>query len=283
MERTLHRVLKPYLSGKLKALTKADIQSVLEPYQTKPAALRTLFAALRPFFNDCIAQELISSSPLASIKTPLPVPSRDRTLTKGEIKTLWEASYHPSIPNVWGAFYRLLLLTGQRREEVSGMSWSEIDLVSKTWTIPKERSKNGKAHIVHLSPLALHELSLCSTTKGFVFPAQKLRNKQLTEAHISGYSQMKAKLDGFMASSLNGAPFTAWRVHDLRRTLASGLAEYGFPTDVVDRLLNHVSGSQGGIKGVYQRYSFLKEREEAINVWSDIVGELTRPWVRRYK
>jgi len=292
MEATLNRGLKPFLSSRLKSISKTDLSGVIEGYSEKPAAKRTLFAALRPFFNDCVAREIIPASPLSMIKTPRPVDSRDRTLTRSEIRVFWTASYHPSISPVWGSFYRLLLLTGQRREEVAGMRFEEIDFEGMTWTIPKERAKNKKAHIVHITPLMLEEINSsprANIRTGYVFPAARVRKKSVVadearEAHISGYSKMKTRLDAVMnlvGSKIEEAVDTygkikPFRLHDLRRTVASGMAEDGHSPDVIDRLLNHVSGSQSGVKGVYQRYQFLKEREEATKGWSERVSTMTK-------
>lgn len=319
-------------SGLLKTpvadVTKSDVRTMIarKVEEGKPAAARNLFAAIRPFFSFCVDQEIIAVSPVEKMVAPSPVASRDRLLSSDEIKALWQATssqgddsgfallgtpFRP-IPQTWCRFYRLLLLTGQRRDEVAGMKWEEIDLVAKVWTIPAERSKNGVAHIVHLSDEALAELSLMDVShsvpsrggdslpsRGFVLPASKRRNvgtsgvssagsaggsslspsapKVTTQrgGHISGYSKMKTSLDNEMAGILE-RPLAPWRIHDLRRTLASGLAEMGYSTDVADRLLNHVSGSRSGVKGVYQRYEFHKERKEAIEAWGKRVSELTR-------
>jgi integrase len=272
-ETNLRTALSGYEKTKLKALSKADVRVVMETKKTE-ASQRNLFAALRPFFNYFVEQDLITVSPLSGITPAKPVDSRDRQLSKPEVKALWLASYH--MPDRWGSFYRLLLLTGQRREEVAGMHCQEIDFDQHIWTIPKERSKNGKAHIVQLTPMALQEIG---QAQGYVFPPASLRIGEKSPGYISGFSKMKTKLDKQMAIELEkvGLPFSDWRVHDLRRTMASGLAERGISTDVVDRLLNHVSGSQSGVKGVYQRYSFLKERGEALSVWADIVTSLCLP------
>lgn len=286
MEATLQRTLKAFMTSRLKSITKNDMQRLLADYSGKPAAMRTLFAALRPFFNDCVSREILQSSPLENIKTPLPVTPRDRTLTRSELRLFWLASYHHAIPDVWGSFYRMLLLTGQRREEVSGMRFEEIDFDNSTWTIPKERSKNKKAHIVHVTTPMLSEINSsprANLRKGFVFPAARLRTAK-QEAHISGYSKMKSSLDttmGLIGAAIDEGLDTEgrlqhFRLHDLRRTVASGMAEEGYSPDVIDRLLNHVSGSQSGVKGVYQRYQFLKERQEAITGWCIKVQEITK-------
>lgn len=260
--------LVEHLSGPLSGLRKADIRVALDKKETQ-STRQALYAALSPFLSWCLENDLIETNPLASISAIPPVASRERVLTKLEIKALWVASYH--MPDRWGSFYRLLLLTGQRREEVSGMHSSEVDFDKAVWTIPNERTKNGKAHIVHLSSTALAEIA---QAQGYVFPASKVRLKiEKTEAHISGYSKMKAKLDGYMKEVL-GVAFQNWRVHDLRRTMASGLAEMGVLPEVIERILNHTSGAAGGLKAVYQRYEYTKERKEALEAWGSHIKDL---------
>jgi integrase len=282
-ERLLRASLSSFLKRPIIEVSKADVRKMLDDKQGRPAAQRNLFAALRPFFSYLLEHDLVEVSPLSSISVPDPLPSRDRLLTDLELKALWEVS--STLNNPWGQFYRLLILTGQRIGEVSGMRWEEIDMTKALWTIPKERAKNGKAHIVHLSPLSLNELrSLSNRQEGFVFPAKRLTKKDQEskgEGSIKGFSKSKATVDALMTAYLrektgNSAyNLTPWRVHDLRRTLVSGLAQAGYPTDVVDRLLNHVSGSQSGVKGVYQRYEFLKERQAALLAWGERVLTLT--------
>lgn len=252
-------------------ITKSDVRKMIarKVDEGKQAAARNLFAALRPFFSYCVDHEIITFSPMANMSSPSPVASRDRLLSSDEIKALWKAS--AQLSDTWTAFYRLLLLTGQRRDEVAGMTWSEIDLEKRIWTIPADRAKNSVAHVVHLSDPVVSILDETDEKerKGFVLPASRGEDN-----HISGYSKMKRDLDTRMGKILDG-PLTPWRIHDLRRTMASGLAEMGYPTDVADRLLNHVSGSRSGVKGVYQRYEFMRERKEAIEAWGKRVMEIT--------
>ena len=209
---------------------------------------------------------------MADLSLPAPIEARDRQLTKDEIKSLWCATEQMEYP--FCPFYRLLLLTGQRREEVAGMEWSELDADAATWTIPKERTKNNVAHIVHLSPQTLAVLATVTKVDDcpFVFSTTG-------KTPVSGYSNAKTKLDRLMGITLDPEahdfdPSKLWRVHDLRRTITSTLAELGIATDVADRLLNHVSGSRAGVKGVYQRYEFLAERKRAIHLWGNYIENL---------
>ena len=272
------------LSSPVRELTKADIRRVLSG-KSGQAAKRNLFARLQPFFKFLVSEDYLSASPMDGLERPAPVASRDRILSSAEITAFWKAS--GSMTATWRGFFRLLLLTGQRRDEVAGMRWSELDIDKGLWTIPSDRAKNGKAHIVHLSSIALEiirelrDLQTDATVRGGSKPNDKPRTPFVFpgargEGHISGYSKMKAALDKRMGAILSEdeLPFVDYRLHDLRRTVASGLAEMGFSTDVADRLLNHVTGSRSGVKGVYQRYEFLPERKEAILAWSERVASI---------
>ncbi len=248
---------------RLTEITKADLRKLIEDKQDAGhhTGARLLFAALNPFFKWCVSRDLLAKSHLDCLTRPKPAKARDRILTDDEIKVFWQAT---SILPPFGSFYRLLLLTAQRREEVGAMRWSEIDTKVRTWTIPKERTKNGKTHIVHLSPQALEVLALVPTqaTSEYVFTAT-------LETAISGYTRAKARLDNLMG----GIP--AWRGHDLRRTAASGMAKLGFQPHVIERVLNHISGAQGGLVSVYQRHEYLEDRKRAIEAWGAYVEQLT--------
>lgn len=245
---------------KVASLTKAQLRSMIEDKEeTHPVAARTMFEALRPFFKWCVERDAITVSPLGSLKPP-PLPeSRDRILSDDELRVFWKAT---SGMFLWGPFYRLLLLTAQRREEVGAMQWCEIDRKTLTWTIPGARTKNGKEHTVHLSPQAWSILKDLPRLKSdYVFTTT------LTTP-IQGYSKAKRQLDGLTKLS------SPWRVHDLRRTAASGMAKLGFQPHVIERVLNHVSGAQGGLVAVYQRYEYLEERKRAIEAWGSYVEAL---------
>lgn len=268
-EFTSHGLLKKKVSD----VSRGDVRKMIreKELEGKKAAARNLLAALRPFFSYCRQEEFISVSPALSVSSPPPVTSRDRLLSSSEVRAVWLASN--SLSPVWRDFYRLTLITGQRRDEVSGMSWDEIDLDGGLWTLPKERSKNGRAHLVHLSPLAvsiLKEGTPEDRRKGLVFTTTG-------ETSISGFSKAKRQLDEAMKLELSkeDKQFVPFRVHDFRRTLASHLAELGVSTDVADRILNYVSGSMSGVKGVYQRYEFIAERKEALLTWSEKINSLT--------
>jgi integrase len=149
------------------------------------------------------------------------------------------------------------------------MRWPEVDVENGAWIIPKERTKNGKEHLVHLSPQALACLPVRGDSR-FVFPSNK------GQTSISGYSKAKVQLDATMKPTAreSGVPAKPWRIHDLRRTAASGMAALGFQPHIIERVLNHVSGAQGGLVGVYQRYEYIEDRKRALCAWGNHVEAL---------
>ena len=249
LEATLKRELTTYLDRTVLSIAKSEVQDLLDSKRTKhPGAARTLYAALSPFFKWCVSRDIIPKSPLDGIDAPTLPEERDRILSSAELKQFWSAT--GELP-LFGPFFRLLLLTAQRRNEVAGMQWSELDLERATWTIPKERSKNGLAHIVHLSPQAMTIIQA---------------KPQFIGEGISGYSRAKEILDKRMPSDI-----PAWRIHDLRRSAASGMAEIGLAPHVIDRVLNHV---QGKLKRIYQRFDYMEERKRALCAWGAHVQAL---------
>jgi integrase len=160
----------------------------------------------------------------------------------------------------YGGIVALLALTGQRREEVAQLTWDEVDLASRTWTLPASRTKNGKSHIVHLSKEAIAVLMRMPRLGRFVFSLSGMKSFQ-------SFSAAKRELDKL-------SEVTGWRLHDLRRTCVSGMARLGVAPHVADKVLNHQTGTISGVAAVYQRHEFLAERKNALERWGTHVGRL---------
>lgn len=221
-------------------ITKREIRNFIETTEeTHPGAARRHFAALSPFFKWCVERELIAVSPMIGLTPPRVSTPRDRVLTDLEIKNFWTATDTLGWP--FGPMCKMLLLTAQRRDEVAGMKWCELDLANATWTIPKARTKNSKEHTIHLNPQALAVLATIEKQESpYVFTTT------LT-THASGYSVAKLRLDEIMQTIMGTEEtLTPFRIHDLRRTAATGMARLGFMPHVIERVLNHVSGVTGG-------------------------------------
>jgi integrase len=151
------------------------------------------------------------------------------------------------------------------------MRWSEVDLAAKVWTLPGIRTKNGVEHVVPLSNAAaaiLENMPRIGKRDGFVFTTTRA-------TPVSGWSRAKVSIDAAVDNAANDAkPLPHWTIHDLRRTVASGLAGLGVALPVVEKILNHVSGSFGGVAGVYQRHAFADEKRDALDKWAARVGAI---------
>ncbi|MCQ0986485.1 tyrosine-type recombinase/integrase [Jiella marina] len=265
-------VIPVWGSKRLGEIKRGDVVKLLDDIVDRPApytANRTL-ANLNKFANWCVGRGLIDANFCQGVAKPATELRRDRVLEDREVALVWKASDDLGYP--FGPLVRLLLLTGQRRDEVAGMRWSEVDLSSATWTIPRDRVKNDKAHVVALSPQAVTILKDVPKFNGsdFVFTTTG-------KTAVSGFSRMKAMLDakiGEIVEEEEASRVPPWRLHDLRRTAASGMASLGIGIAVVEKILNHTSGTFGGIVAVYQRHEFLDERRRALEAWSNFVEGL---------
>jgi integrase len=203
--------------------------------------------------------------------------SRDRVLSDDELLQVWRGCEAAGCP--FDDLIRLLILTAQRLGEVSGMQWRDVDLDRGVWTVPAAIAKNGMANEVPLSAAALKILSGLPPLgrEGFVFPALNG-----SRSPVSGFSKAKERLDMEIAAALAwaGQPaMAAWRLHDLRRTAASRMAQFGISPHVIEKVLNHTSGSLAGVAGVYNRYGYGLEKRRALETWAGHIERLTDPRV----
>ena len=236
---------------KLSALMPSDISVKLDRLSDTPAEKRHAFVVLRAFINWAYRKYYIDQSPLARMQPPKGYNSRSRILTNEELKKVWLAC-----EGTFGDIVKVLILTGQRKGEVSRL---KSEMVGKdTITLPSWGTKNGHEHTF---PIGTLTKAIVQGKTDFVFPARG------RDTAFNGFSKCKAKLD-------RDSEVKDWTLHDLRRTFASGLASIGVQLPVVERLLNHVSGSFSGIVAVYQRYDFFPEMQDAIFRWEKHVQEL---------
>ena len=223
-------------------------------------ANRTL-DAVRALFNWALDERgLIESTPIGRKMARGKEVARDRVLDDGEIKALWDGCDEVGYP--FGPMLRLLLLTGQRRNEVAGMEWGEIDLEHAEWTIPGARAKNEKEHIVPLAPVAV---SIIEALPRFEGP----HCFSTTSGHrpVSGFTTFKARADAICG-------VRGWRIHDLRRTCRTGMAAEGVPEIVSEKVLNHQKKS---LATVYNRHKYSKEKRDALNRWAQRVMNIVSP------
>lgn len=263
-------------SREIGSITKRDILDLLDRAIDRGVTVRAnrLLANVKVFFGWAVDREIIAASPATGIKAPMPKTDRTRILSDDEVRAFLRACEAMGDP--FGPLFRLLLLTGQRRDEVAAAPWAEMDLARALWSLPEARTKNKQPHIVPLSPQALSILDALPS-KGrspLLFPAKFTRASSGTDAvrPVSGFSVAKRQLDRLMLAELGSLP--EWRLHDLRRTCVSGMARLGVSAEVREKAVNHVSGALGGLQGVYQHYDFATERREALAAWANHLDRL---------
>jgi integrase len=270
-ERILQRELVPAWRGRrIQDITKRDIIALIDTIdQRAPAMARRTFAIIRAFFGWCLDKDIVSSSPCTGLKPPSKPRYRDRVLSDAELVRVWRAA--DVIGHPYGLQTKLLILTGCRRAEIADLRWSEVDVEGQMVRLPRERCKNGVAHEVPLSATALAVLASIPWSKSeLVFLSANGRTSTVNFSHA------KQRLDAVIAKDGGGA-MPAWVVHDLRRTVASGLARLGISLPVIEKVLNHSSGSFAGIVGVYQHHTFADEKRRALDAWAAHIERLINP------
>jgi integrase len=244
---------------------------------------RAMHACLSKFFSWLIQHQVVETNPCEGVRRPAASPARERVLTDDEIRWLWSAC--DQIGEPFGALVKLLLATGQRLNEIARLTRAELGEDDKRRPVlmfSAARTKNKRAHVVPLSPLAqqiIGRVRKITSKSDFTFT---------TNGHtpVSGFSKIKRRLDAAMLAVARAEMAKAgrrpsdlsipsWRLHDLRRTVASGLQRLGIALPVTERVLNHVSGSFGGIVGVYQRHAFTEEKRAALEAWASLLGQIT--------
>jgi integrase len=214
-------------------------------------------ASLSAFFNWCMAQGFADANPVVGTK-PRKEKSRDHVLSDDDIKAIWNAT---AGDDDYSAIVRLLMMTGQRADEIGSLSWPEIS--DDCITLPGTRVKNGRDHVVPLSKPARAILQARPKMLGrdFVF------GRAHSDGGFSGWSACKVLLDERIKAA--GAKVKPWVNHDLRRTVATRMAEIGVAPHVVEAVLNHVSGHKAGVAGIYNRATYANEKRAALILWAD--------------
>lgn len=246
----------------IRQIKRHDVLEIMDAALERGASYQAnrILATIRKLFNWCLERGIIEATPIAGLKAPTRELSRDRVLDDGEIRRVLKASRLDAYP--FRQFVPLLLATAQRRGELANMRWSELDLEARTWVIPAERAKNGKPHVVHLSDFAV---SLLDEVPQFVDCDYVFTTTR--RSPVSGFSKALRWLHKHSETS-------DWHMHDLRRTAASGMARAGVAPYVVEKVLNHVSGTISGVAAVYNRYAYDAERCAALEKWGETLSAL---------
>lgn len=233
----------------------------------------------RAAFAWALKRGAVSLNPFAALPVDKSVAKRERVLSDQEVVEIWRAAGDAAAP--YSSIIRLLILTGQRRGEVAGMAWNELAEDMVIWSLPRERTKNGTAHAVPLSKPAREILR--ALLPDDANEAKRVLNDRRTagalvlpgaaETPFAGWSKAKRALDKAIMDArtkagANAVSLVPWSVHDLRRTVATGLQRLGVRLEVTEAVLNHISGSRSGIAGVYQRHDWAAEKRAALDAWA---------------
>jgi integrase len=258
-ERLLQRfVLAPWGNRPIGSITRPEIRDVLDKIIANgtPILANRAHGAIGTLFGWAVEQEIIAASPTLGLKAPAVEKSRDRVLSDDELRSVWRIAEQIGPP--YGALLQLLILTGARRGEIAGLTWGEIDLKKRLISLPRERVKNDRAHEIPLSPQAVAVIeALPRLSEHYLF--------SFGHHPVNGFAHAKERFDRL-------CPVQSWTLHDLRRTAASGLARLGVNLPVIEKVLNHVSGSFAGVVGIYQRHDFAGEKRKALELWGPHVA-----------
>lgn len=256
-QRQIKNVFKSHLERPVSALAAPDLQATADMHGSQQAAAAAV-RYVRPVLGWAAKRGMVAAG-VADLEPPTKVVQRERVLTDAELLAIWRAT---DAKGTFGRLIRLLILTGQRREEVAAMAWPELSPDRQSWTIPTARQKSKAAHMVPLGEAARAilppEPDAGTRTTNLVFPGQR-------GTPFGGWSKAKADLD--KASGVKD-----WRIHDIRRTVATGLQRLGVRLEVTEAVLGHVAGSRAGVVGIYQRHDWAAEKRAALAAWADHVA-----------
>jgi integrase len=289
LERKVRVDLAAWANRPIADLTRADVRSLINAKHAKsPVSANRLLALVRRIFRWAVREDLIPANPAMDIE-PTAEKERERVLTLDELAQVWAGADALGYP--YSPLIKMLILTAQRRSEVAGLRWSEIE--GPNWRLPDDRAKRGKGHLVPLSKLALHTIDRkkmpdLSAESGLVFTTGKRQpsksDEPLEPVPVSGWSRMKDRLDLIIANAaakaadepldLEKHALPHWTLHDLRRSVATHLRDGEVMGKArVDRLtiskiLNH---AEGGMTRLYDRYSSDPEKRQALEAWAAVI------------
>jgi integrase len=262
--KNLRAVLSRWLGAPATSLGQADAVQVLDDVKAErgPIAANRVRALARACWGWAVKRGALTANPWGATPQPARETARERVLSDVELADLWRAA--EALGHPWAPIVQILILTGQRRGEVAGMQWAEVDLDAALWSLPGERTKNDQPHTVPLSSSVLALIRKAPRRRGAALVFEGAR-----KTAPSGFGKVKERLDDAMRAEAKKAkrPFQPWVLHDIRRTVATGLQRLGVRLEVTEAVLNHISGSRSGIVGVYQRHGWEREKAEALKAW----------------
>jgi len=261
----LHRLRLAEIDRRTIALRLAEIEQA-----SGPIARNRVRSSLSAMFAWAIREGLIETNPVVGTGKADEGHSRERVLLESELRAILAALGQDQFSDI----IRLLILTGQRREEIGGLRWDEVDLGRGLIVLRPERTKNKRLHELPLSTQVKAILERRKVLSGVVSLATGQPLSPGLDVWVWGrrwtnWSGHKATLD----RRLDGVE--EWRLHDLRRTAATVMAELGVLPHIIEAILNHVSGHRAGVAGIYNRAKYGGEMRHALQVWADYISALT--------
>jgi integrase len=247
------------------AIKRQDVLDLLdELVERGPVMANRTLAALKTAFSWKMKRdETLVRSPCEGVDDPAPEKTRDRVLSDAELAALWRAADAGGYP--FGPMVQLLILSGCRRDEVRKAPWPEFDLEKRLWMIPGARVKTGRDHALPLPDAAMAVLESLPRIKG-----GNLLFSTTGATSISGIASAKTRLHEAMTRELGAEP-PRWTLHDIRRTVVTGLQRLGFPAEVTEAVVNHRGGTLAGVAAVYARHDFAVEKRTALDAWARLV------------
>jgi integrase len=267
VRRVIEFNVTPKWQGRLvTSLRRRDVVLLIDAATDRGAVTmaRRLHSHLHRFFRWCVGRGLIEQNPMTDLPKPGDVVKRDRVLSDPEISLVWRAADRMGWP--FGPIVQLLILTAARRDEIGALKWSEISS-ERSIELSGARTKNGEPRSIPLVLLASRILERQPRVSDFVFSTRGT-------TPVSGWSKAKTMLDHNVAALNGGAPLPSWRLHDLRRTVATAMQRLGVSLQVVEEVLGHVSGSRAGVVGIYQRHGYRQEKRAALDLWSNDLNRI---------
>lgn len=251
-------VLPKWRNTDLASIRRSDVRDLVDGIEGKVAPGRAL-AIIRTLFRYAMGRDWIEASPAEAIPNPSSDTPRDRYLSMDEVKAVYKVADLLGYP--FTGFVKMMILTAQRRTEVASMKWADIDLDTGTWVLSSEDNKSARIHLVPLSPQAVELLKATPNFGPYVWSSDG-------ETHVKGYSKAKQRIDAFLLAG--DTELKPWRLHDLRRTVATHMVRLGVSELVVGRVLNHAP--QGVTARTYALHSYEAEKRQALAMWADEIG-----------
>jgi integrase len=260
----------------IRDLGRGAVMTVLDAIETNKGvyARNRRLALVRNMLNFALDRVLVDANVAARIKM-LDEPDRQRILSDAELVEIWNAAAQLDL--AFRTYTCTLILTGQRRSEVSDTAWPEIDEAERLWTVSAERMKHKLIHEVPLAPLAM--ANLAELPKGDDRGHYVFSTGRRGDSPISGFNSLKRQLDQKIIEARRKIDPEAktmpnWRLHDVRRTMRSGLSRLRVPSHIAERVIAHLPG---GIEKTYDRFEYRDEKRQALEAWAAYVEQLVNP------